>query len=97
MRRTRRAEPFVLRGITLRVSSFPLAPRNMTARLRPLATVLLFLLTAAMRGDSDPVDAVMVARIREEGESFRRMLAEPAAREAFTAFMEKRKPDFSKV
>jgi len=39
----------------------------MTARLRPLATVLLFLLTAAMRGDSDPVDAVMVARIREEG------------------------------
>ena len=39
----------------------------MTSRLRPLATVLLFLLTAAMRGDSDPVDAVMVARIREEG------------------------------
>ena len=33
----------------------------------------------------------------EEGESFGRMLREPAAREAFTAFMEKRKPDFSKV
>jgi hypothetical protein len=32
-----------------------------------------------------------------EGESFRRMLAEPAAKEAFTAFMEKRRPDFSKV
>ena len=32
----------------------------------------------------------------EEGESFGRMLREPAAREAFSAFMEKRKPDFSK-
>jgi carboxypeptidase Q len=39
----------------------------MPSRLRPAATVLLFLLTAAIRGDSDPVDAVMVARIREEG------------------------------
>ena len=33
----------------------------------------------------------------EEGASFARMLAEPAAREAFTAFMQKRKPDFSNV
>jgi len=36
-------------------------------------------------------------RMDEEGASFGRMLREPAAREAFTAFMEKRKPDFSKV
>ena len=33
----------------------------------------------------------------EEGVSFGRMLAEPAAKEAFGAFMERRKPDFSKV
>ena len=33
----------------------------------------------------------------EEGAVFGRMLREPAAREAFTAFMEKRKPDFSAV
>lgn len=33
----------------------------------------------------------------EEGASFGRMLGEPAAREAFGAFMQKRKPDFSKV
>ena len=33
----------------------------------------------------------------EEGVSFGRMLAEPASREAFTAFMQKRKPDFSAV
>lgn len=32
-----------------------------------------------------------------EGAHFSRMLREPAAREAFTAFMEKRRPDFSKV
>ena len=35
-------------------------------------------------------------RIVEEGASFARMLSEPAAKEALTAFMEKRHPDFSK-
>lgn len=33
----------------------------------------------------------------DEATSFGRMLKEPAAREAFGAFMEKRKPDFSKL
>ena len=36
-------------------------------------------------------------RIHDESLSFGRMLGEPAAREAFTAFMQKRKPDFSQV
>jgi enoyl-CoA hydratase/carnithine racemase len=40
---------------------------------------------------------VVAERMAEEGNSFGRMLSEPAAREAFTAFMEKRKPDFSNV
>ena len=35
-------------------------------------------------------------RIVEEGAVFARMLREPAAKEALTAFMEKRHPDFSK-
>ena len=39
----------------------------------------------------------LLERMGEEGQSFGRMLREPAAREAFTAFMEKRRPDFSKV
>ncbi|MBA2672189.1 enoyl-CoA hydratase [Ramlibacter sp.] len=39
----------------------------------------------------------VLERMAEEGASFGRMLREPAAREAFTAFMEKRRPDFSKV
>ena len=36
-------------------------------------------------------------RIGYESASFGRMLQEPAAREAFTAFMQKRKPDFSGI
>ncbi len=39
----------------------------------------------------------VLARMDEEGALFRRMLGEPAAREAFGAFMERRKPDFSKL
>ena len=45
------------------------------------------------QGQREKVMSVMA----EEGESFGRMLREPAAREAFGAFMERRKPDFSKV
>ncbi|MGO4329637.1 enoyl-CoA hydratase [Cupriavidus sp. 2TAF22] len=43
-------------------------------------------------GDKDAVQA----RMAEEGESFRRMLQAPEAKEAFTAFFEKRRPDFSR-
>ena len=39
---------------------------------------------------------IVAERLIEEGTSFARLLTEPAAREAFTAFLEKRKPDFSK-
>ena len=39
----------------------------------------------------------VLLRIKEEGAIFGRMLREPAAREAFGAFMEKRKPKFSKL
>ncbi|MGB3071257.1 MAG: enoyl-CoA hydratase [Ottowia sp.] len=39
----------------------------------------------------------LLKRISEEGASFARLLGEPAAREAMTAFMEKRNPDFSKL
>ncbi len=41
--------------------------------------------------------SVIAERIVEEAGSFGRMLTEPAAKEAFTAFLEKRKPDFSAV
>jgi enoyl-CoA hydratase/carnithine racemase len=38
---------------------------------------------------------LVLKQMADEGASFARMLREPAAREAFTAFMEKRKPNFS--
>ncbi|RRD57812.1 enoyl-CoA hydratase [Comamonadaceae bacterium OH2545_COT-014] len=40
--------------------------------------------------------AAVLRRMEEEGALFSRMLHEPAAKEAMTAFMEKRAPDFSK-
>jgi len=41
--------------------------------------------------------ALVQNQMNEEAASFGRMLTEPAAKEAFSAFMEKRKPDFSKL
>jgi enoyl-CoA hydratase/carnithine racemase len=40
---------------------------------------------------------LVAQQMADEGQSFSRMLGEPAAREAFGAFMEKRLPDFSKL
>ncbi|CAN5681418.1 enoyl-CoA hydratase [soil metagenome] len=40
---------------------------------------------------------MVIEQMNEEGASFGRMLTEPAAKEAFGAFMEKRRPDFSRV
>lgn len=41
--------------------------------------------------------ANVAQQMGDEGLSFERMLQEPAAKEAFTAFMEKRKPDFFRI
>jgi enoyl-CoA hydratase/carnithine racemase len=41
--------------------------------------------------------AAVRSQLQLEGRHFREMLAEPAAREALTAFLEKRRPDFSKI
>lgn len=40
--------------------------------------------------------AAIEAKIAEEGQHFRTMLTAPEAKEAFSAFFEKRKPDFAK-
>lgn len=40
---------------------------------------------------------LVLQQMAEEGASFARLLREPAAKEAFGAFMEKRKPDFTRV
>jgi enoyl-CoA hydratase/carnithine racemase len=41
--------------------------------------------------------ASITQRLHDEGAEFRAMLTAPAAREAFSAFLEKRKPDFTKA
>ena len=43
------------------------------------------------------VTPAVIERMGEEGAIFGRMLQEPAAKEAFSAFLDKRKPDFSNL
>ncbi|OOG50622.1 enoyl-CoA hydratase [Polaromonas sp. C04] len=67
------------------------------AQARKLAAKPITALIETKRLMKKGQPAILMERMVEEGASFGRMLREPAAREAFTAFMEKRKPDFSKV
>lgn len=67
------------------------------AQARKLAAKPLSSLIETKRLMKGGQQAQVLATMAEEGRSFGRMLREPAAREAFSAFMEKRKPDFSQV
>lgn len=64
---------------------------------RKLANKPLSALVATKRLMKQAQAPAIAQRIVEEGVTFGRMLSEPAAREAFGAFMEKRQPDFSKA
>jgi len=66
------------------------------AQARKLAAKPLSALIETKRLLKKGQTAAVLERMAEEGASFGRMLREPAAREAFSAFMEKRHPDFSK-
>jgi len=66
------------------------------AQARKLAGKPLSSLIETKRLTKGDTQAVL-QKMDEEGKSFGRMLREPAAKEAFGAFMEKRKPDFSKL
>lgn len=66
------------------------------AQARKLAAKPLSALIETKRLLKQGQTAAVLERMAEEGVSFGRMLREPAAREAFSAFMEKRHPDFSK-
>jgi len=67
------------------------------AQARKLAAKPLSSLIATKRLMKGGDQQAVLQKMDEEGQSFGRMLREPAAREAFGAFMEKRKPDFSKL
>jgi enoyl-CoA hydratase/carnithine racemase len=80
-------------------------------RVVPPAEVNAYALTQARKLASRPLSSLIEtkrlmkapyadqveAQIAQERISFGRMLREPAAKEAVRAFMEKRKPDFSKM
>jgi enoyl-CoA hydratase/carnithine racemase len=67
------------------------------AQARKLAAKPLTSLIATKRLMKGGDQQAVLQKMDEEGRDFGRMLREPAAKEAFGAFMEKRKPDFSKV
>jgi enoyl-CoA hydratase/carnithine racemase len=67
------------------------------AQARKLAAKPLSSLVATKRLMKGSDQSAVLQKMDEEAQSFGRMLREPAAKEAFGAFMEKRKPDFSKL
>jgi enoyl-CoA hydratase/carnithine racemase len=67
------------------------------AQARKLAAKPISSLIETKRLMKQATIPLVLERIKEEALSFGRMLAEPSAKEAFAAFMEKRKPDFTKV
>lgn len=67
------------------------------AQARKLAAKPLSSLIETKRLMKGSDQQAVLQKMAEEGASFGRMLQEPAAKEAFGAFMEKRKPDFSKL
>jgi len=67
------------------------------AQARKLAAKPLASLVETKRLMKQGQQPAVLQQMAAEGDTFRRLLVAPAAKEAFTAFMEKRKPDFSKV
>jgi len=67
------------------------------AQAAKLATRPLSSLLATKQLMKSGVGEAVRERMVEEGRHFARMLGEPAAREAFSAFLEKRPADFSRV
>jgi enoyl-CoA hydratase/carnithine racemase len=59
---------------------------------RPISSLLE--IKRLMKGGQQ---TAVLQRMDDEGSIFRRMLVEPAAKEAFSAFLQKRKPDFSTI
>jgi enoyl-CoA hydratase/carnithine racemase len=91
------AEAALEAGLVNRVLPPTEANNYAQAQARKLAAKPISALVETKRLMKKAQQPAILQQMGEEGASFGRMLREPAAREAFTAFMEKRKPDFSKV
>lgn len=77
-----------------------LAPADAIALAQQQAAKLAALPPASIRASKrllrSGLAALVTGRIADEGATFRDLLVAPEAREALTAFLEKRRPDFSK-
>lgn len=67
------------------------------AQARKLAAKPITSLVETKRLMKKGQHAAVLQQMADEGATFRQLLTAPAAKEAFTAFMEKRRPDFSKL
>ena len=65
------------------------------AQAKKLAAKPLASLVATKRLMKQGQQAATLQRIEQEGHTFGQLLRGPAAKEAFSAFMQKRRPDFS--
>ncbi len=95
-------EPFMAEaalevGLVNRVLPPTEANNYASAQARKLAAKPMSSLVETKRLMKKGQTQLVLQQMADEGASFGRMLGEPAAKEAFTAFMERRKPDFSKV
>ena len=71
-------------------------PAGRLQRAQKLATLPAASLRETKRLLKQSIAALVPQVMQDEGEIFRRQLASPEAKEAFSAFLQKRKPDFSK-
>ena len=95
-------EPFMAEaaleiGLVNRVLPPTEASNYAQAQARKLATKPVQALRETKRLMKSGQAALVAKQIDEESASLGRMLSEPAAKEAFTAFLEKRRPDFTKT
>lgn len=84
-------------GLVNRVVAPSEAKALAQAQARKLAVKPLSSLVETKRLMKMGQETQVLAQMKEEGAVFGRMLTQPAAKEAFGAFLEKRKPDFSKL
>ena len=91
------AEAALEAGLVNRVLPPTEANGYAAAVARKLAAKPSTSLAATKRLMKQGQQSLVLKTIEQEGAIFSRMLSEPAAREAFGAFMDKRKPDFSRL
>jgi enoyl-CoA hydratase/carnithine racemase len=92
-----KAEAALAMGLINRIVPASDANALAQAQARKLAAKPMSSLLETKRLMKKAQSALVALQMADEGATFSRMLNEPAAREALTAFKEKRKPDFSRL